>query len=213
MTGKPRLFGADYSVYVRIARLALLEKDVDHELVPVDIFSKEGVPDWYLDRHPFRRIPAFEHGRLRLFETSAITRYVDEAFAGPRLQPESAAERAIMNQIIGMLDSYAYRAMVWGVYVESVSKPRRGEEADERLIAGSMETAATCLAVLSDVMGSNDWLAGPKPTLADLHAMPIFAYFTRAPAAAPLLARHAGLAGWWERARRRASFETTKPDA
>ncbi|WP_048647887.1 glutathione S-transferase family protein [Nitratireductor soli] len=212
MTDKPRLFGADYSVYVRIARLALLEKNVDHALVPVDIFARDGVPDWYLERHPFKRIPAFEHGALRLSETSAITRYVDEAFDGPALQPAAATERAIVNQIIGLLDSYAYRAMVWGVYVEGVSKPKRGETPDAALIATSLETAATCLATLSRSIGDADWLAGGgRLTLADLHAAPILAYFTRAPEGRSLLAGHANLALWWERMRGRASFEATRP--
>ena len=84
---KPQLFGADYSVYVRIVRLALAEKGVGYDLVPVDVFAADGVPAWYLELHPFGRIPAFEHDGLRLFETAAITRYVDEAFAGPPLQP------------------------------------------------------------------------------------------------------------------------------
>lgn len=46
----PILYGADYSVYVRIARMVLAEKGVDHELVPVDVFAAEGVPAWYFDR-------------------------------------------------------------------------------------------------------------------------------------------------------------------
>lgn len=58
MAGKPRLFEADYSVYVRVARLALIEKGVDHELVPVDAFLADGLPGWYLDLQPFGRIPA-----------------------------------------------------------------------------------------------------------------------------------------------------------
>ncbi|HEV7415948.1 MAG TPA: glutathione S-transferase family protein, partial [Tianweitania sediminis] len=35
----PRLFGANYSVYVRIAQLVLAEKKVGYELVPIDIFA------------------------------------------------------------------------------------------------------------------------------------------------------------------------------
>jgi glutathione S-transferase len=35
--GKPRLFGADYSAYVRIVQLTLTAKGVDYDLVPVDI--------------------------------------------------------------------------------------------------------------------------------------------------------------------------------
>lgn len=40
---KPLLYGADYSVYVRIARMALEEKGIDYELVPLDIFAADGI--------------------------------------------------------------------------------------------------------------------------------------------------------------------------
>jgi glutathione S-transferase len=70
----PVLFGAACSVYVRAARLTLLEKGVAHRLVEVDIFAPEGPPGDYLRRQPFARIPAFEHAGFRLYETGAITR-------------------------------------------------------------------------------------------------------------------------------------------
>ena len=124
---RPKLFGADYSVYVRIVQLTLAAKRVDYELVPVDMFAADGMPAWYLEQQPFGRIPAFEHDGLRLFETAAIARYVDEAFAGPALQPADVQRRATMNQIIGLLDAYAYRAMVWDVYVERIDKPNDGK--------------------------------------------------------------------------------------
>ena len=59
------LYGAPYSVYVRAVRLALAEKGVTYELVPVDIFAAE-VPGWYRALHPFGRIPAFAHDGLQL---------------------------------------------------------------------------------------------------------------------------------------------------
>ena len=87
MTARPVVYGADYSVYVRIVRLALEEKGVAYDLVPVDAFAEGGPGEDYLRRHPFGRIPAFEHDGFSLYETGAIARYVDEAFEGPRLQP------------------------------------------------------------------------------------------------------------------------------
>jgi glutathione S-transferase len=211
MAGKPRLFGADYSVYVRIARLALAEKGVDHELVPVDIFAGDGVPDWYLERHPFRRIPAFEHGSVRLYETAAITRYVDEAFDGPPLQPGDAAGRAVMSQILGVLDAYTYRPLVWGVYVERVSRAKRGEVPDEALIAESVEKARTCLAALAGLKREGRWFLGEQLTLADLHAAPMFAYFLQAPEAQALIRREPKLAAWWDEASSLPSFDATRP--
>src|ERR1041385_6789127 len=102
---KPILYGADYSVYVRIARMALEEKGVGYDLVPLDIFAAEGIPAWYLELHPFGRIPAFEHDGFRLFETGAIARYIDEAFPGPILMPREAKTRARVNQVMSIVDN------------------------------------------------------------------------------------------------------------
>ena len=71
---EPVLYGADYSVYTRIARLALAEKGVGYRFEPVDIFAPGGPPAAYRARHPFARIPAFAHGEVALYEAAAITR-------------------------------------------------------------------------------------------------------------------------------------------
>jgi glutathione S-transferase len=42
-----------------------------------------------------------------------------------------------MTQIISILDSYAYRTLVWDIYVERVSRPGRGIAPDEGRIAGN----------------------------------------------------------------------------
>jgi glutathione S-transferase len=206
MTSNVTVFGAGYSVYVRIVRMVLHEKGVPYELVPVDIFAEEGVPQEHFARQPFGRIPAFEHDGFTLYETGAITRYVDEAFAGRALQPSGLRGRARMNQIIGMLDSYAYVPMVWDVYVQRVEPE---EVADEARIAAGLEKARTFLQALSTLAGDGEWLAGHDVSLADIHAAPIFALFERAPEGAALLASFPAIQRWWERVRARASFAAT----
>ena len=211
MHAKPVLFGADYSVYVRIARLALIEKGVDHDIVPVDVFSADGLPEGYAARHPFGRIPSLDHGGFRVFETSAITRYVDEAFDGPALQPDDAEGRAVMNQIIGVIDSYAYKAMVWDIYVERVSRAGSGETPDEDLIAAALPVAMTCLETFETFKSSRQWLAGETIGLADFHLAPVFAYFLQAPEGRTMLGGFPALAAWWTAISERASFKATAP--
>ncbi|MER9289996.1 glutathione S-transferase family protein [Mesorhizobium sp. M0518] len=193
--GKPIVYGADYSVYVRIVRLVLAEKGIDYALVPVDVFAAEGIPAWYFEHHPFGRIPAFEHDGFRLFETSAITRYVDEVFEGPALQPADPRGRARMNQIIGMLDAYAYRSMVWDVAVERLEK----DAPDERLIARGLSQASKALQTLSSLKAPGSWLLGDRLTLADLHAVPIIGYFVKVAEGQKLLAEFAEIQAWWDR--------------
>jgi glutathione S-transferase len=206
-----RLYGADYSVYVRIARMTLLEKGVDHELVPVDVFSADGIPGWYRELHPFQRIPALEHDGFRLFETTAIARYVDEVFPGPALQPTEPRARAVMNQIVGMLDAYAYRAMVWDIYVERVSRPREGRASDEAKIAAALPVAQTCLDTLARLKAPGAWLLGEQFTLADLHAAPIFAYFVKAPEGRAMLDASQVMLAWWQAIFARPAFAATAP--
>ena len=204
---KPIVYGADYSVYVRIVRLVLAEKGIDYELVPVDVFAAEGIPDWYFERHPFGRIPAFEHDGFRLFESSAIARYVDEAFDGPALQPEEPRSRATMNQIIGMLDAYAYRSMVWDVAVERLEK----DAPDETLIANGLSQARKALQTLASLKAPGPWFLGDQLTLADLHAAPIISYFIKVTEGQKLLAGFPEIKAWWDRIAARPSFAASGP--
>ena len=208
---EPTLYGAPYSVYVRAVRLTLEEKGVAYRLAPIDVFSAEGVPADYLDRHPFGRIPAFEYRGFHLYEAGAITRYIDEAFAGPSLQPGSPEDRAKINQVISVLNSYAYRTLVWDIYVERVAAPKRNRVSDEARIQAALPRASVCLMALERIMSGGPFLTGSRLTLADLHAAPMFAYFQQAPEGKALLETHAPLGIWWEMMAARASVISTVP--
>jgi glutathione S-transferase len=207
---EPVLYGADYSVYTRIARLALAEKGVPCRFESVDIFAPGGPPPAYRARHPFGRIPAFAHGKVALYEAAAITRYVDEAFPGPPLQPTDAAARARMTQIISLLSSYAFRPLVLDLYVQRVSVARRGGTPDEARIAAALPESGRCLAALAALQRDADFLAGNSLTLADLHAAPMLAYARLAPEGAAMLGRHANLLAWWHRMELRPSVSATR---
>jgi glutathione S-transferase len=198
MRDRPIVHGAGYSVYVQAVRLTLWAKQVPYDLVEVDVFAEGGPPPEHLARHPFGRIPAFEHGDVRLYETAPICRYIDEAFEGPPLQPTAPAARAIMGQAISIMDNYAYRPLVWGLYVERIDKPRRGLHCDADTIAVARERSKTCLTAL-EALAPSDWLAGASMTLADLHAAPMFALFMMTADARDLMQPHPRLSAWWRR--------------
>ena len=200
----PTVFGAAYSVYVRIVRLALEEKGVAYRLEEVDIFSEDGPPAGYEKRHPFLRIPAFEHDGFRLYEAGAITRYIDAAFSGPALMPATPRGRARADQIIGILDSYAYRTWVWDIYVER-TKP----EPDEAKIADALPRAETCLAAIAALMEGDACFLGDGPTLADLHALPMLDHLRRTTDGARLLEDHPRWRDWWTLMSKRPSMAAT----
>ena len=103
-------------------RLALGGKGVTHELVDVPFGAQREEP--HLSRQPFAKVPAFEHDGFALYETQAIMRYVDERFAGTPLQPEDVHEWSRMNQIIGIVDAYAWPSIAETILFNRVLVPR-----------------------------------------------------------------------------------------
>ncbi|MGZ2440593.1 glutathione S-transferase-like protein [Sinorhizobium medicae] len=101
--------------------------------------------------------------------------------------------------------------MVWGIYVERVSKPAKGAIADEAAIGGALPKARTCLKAVSETMGTAPWLAGESISLADLYAAPIFDYFLTAPEGQEIFRDHENLVAWRSRISARRSMRDTLP--
>jgi glutathione S-transferase len=201
------LHGYRYSVYNRIARLTLAEKGVAYDRVEVNPFAPD-VPASYRALHPFGRVPTLVHDGFALYETGAITRYIDRAFPGPALQPTAPQALARMDQVIGIVDSYGYWPMVRQVFAPRVFRARTGQPVDEAEIARGLAASAKVLAALEGLVG--DGLADGV-SLSDLHLGAMMAYFVEAPEGAAALAHHPRLAAWWRRLSGRPSFAATDP--
>lgn len=201
----PVLYGASYSAYVRVARLALSEKGVDYELVPVDVFESDSLTELF-KRHPFGKVPAFEHGGFALYETSAICHYIDAAFGGPALQPNDPKSIARMAQVIGIVDSYLYRSLVWDVYVEEVVVPRQGGETNAETVARGKAMAETSLTALDAILDDQPFIAGPSISLADCHLLPMLEYGRDCQTGGTLVGAHPKLVGWVDRMTARPSW-------
>ena len=197
MADPVQLHGYRYSVYTRIARLALLLKDVEHRTIEVDPFAE--LSEAYLALHPFGRVPVLTHGAFTLFETGAITRYADRAFTGRRLQPEGAAAVARMDQVISVVDAYAYWPMVRQVASHGFFRPFLGETSSREEINAGLEASGNVLSFLDRVAGEGLVLDGRDLTLADCHLAPMIDYFVRAEEGKAALASRTALQGWWDR--------------
>jgi glutathione S-transferase len=204
------LHGYRYSVYVRIVRLVLAEKGLAYEQVEVNPFAAAVPPD-YLALHPFGRVPTLVHDGFALYETGAITRYVDRAFPGPALQPADPQRLARMDQIAGVVDAYAYWPLVRQVFVHDVVRPHLGTAGDAAELEKGLEAAAKALDALAALAAADAWLTGPDISLADFHLGAMVAYFAQSPRGAELLATRPRLAAWWRRLGARPSFAATEP--
>jgi glutathione S-transferase len=206
---RPIVYGPALSTYVWSARLALAEKGVVHELVEVGFDEHRREP--HLLRHPFAKVPAFEHDGFQLYETQAILRYIDEGFPVAPLQPTDLHQFARMNQIMGIVDAYAWPSIAGGILVNRYLRPRLGLPVDEEAVAAALPRARLCLAEIVRLQGDQPYLAGERVSLADLMVIPLLYYFSRLPEGAAALAEHPSLAPWIARMEERQSFQVTKP--
>ena len=193
------LYGMDFSVYVRIARLALFGKAVEYRLEHLNPFETDPAKAGP-DLHPFGKMPVLRHGDLTLYETQAIVRYVDEGFPGPDLMPGTPPQRARQNQIVGICDSYLYRPLVWGLFVETVSKPLKGEAVDEAVAEAAEAEVVRAFEALTPLLAAKP--SGPAGFDAgDVFLAPMMDYGMRSERGARAAGRFPALVDWWRSAR------------
>jgi glutathione S-transferase len=205
------LYGPVYSTYARTARLALEEKAVTYELREIDTLNGAGQMPEHLARHPWGKVPVIDHDGFSIFETAAITRYVDAAFPGPKLQSDDLRQQARMTQICSILDNYGWNPMVIQVFVQGALVPMKGGTPDRAIIATAMPQAALVLKVVESLMTGDDFLCGAAISLADLHLVPILDYFARTEDGRAALKQRPQLSAWWQRIEQRPSVIKTRP--
>jgi glutathione S-transferase len=205
------VYGPAYSTYTRTVRLVLEEKGVGYDLVEVDILSGKNQQPEHLARQPFGPVPAFEHDGFVLYETAAIMRYVDDVVEGPMLEPGDAKDRARMNQIIAIVDSYGYPAIIGKLFWQRAVVPMMGGQPDDEIVSASLPRIRLVLSEIERLMGDGPWLAGSTLSLADLLLAPVVAYLHMTPEAGPLMADRPNLARWWQAMSARPSMERTAP--
>ncbi|MGD0431033.1 MAG: glutathione S-transferase family protein [Acetobacteraceae bacterium] len=204
------LYAYQYSVYSWVARLVLQEKSVAYNYVEVNPFAPD-TPAEYLLRNPFRRVPTLVHDEFVLYETGAITRYIDDVFAGDALRPADRRSLARMAQIISIIDAYGYWPMVRQVYSNRIFRPRVGLPVNEDDVRIGIRSAERTVAALEELAHPHGYLIDTRVSLADLHLAPMIAYFAATDEGRTVLTRHRKLSAWWSLIQTRPAFAATKP--
>jgi glutathione S-transferase len=208
---QPIVHGPSFSTYTRSVRLALHEKGVDHRLVEVDMLAGAHKQPPYVGRQPFGKVPAFEHDGNNFYETSAILRYIDEVFPAPALMPSTPAARAVVNQVMSIVDSYGYTPSVTNLFIPRVLVPSMGGETDMDKVEAAKAPAALFVKELERLLGSQTFFGGANVSLGDLHVLPVLAYLGATPEGKSILEAAPGLRGWMSRMIKRPSVQAMMP--
>ena len=192
-----RIYGVPPSTFTRAVRMGCHEKGIDYELVPT-------FPGTVGALNPFGKIPAMTHGDLTLFESSAILRYLDNAFPGPKLWPADARAAALVDQWVGaacdsLLNSaqryLASRFNFLPVPAEMTKK--------------YLDKTREVLPVFDRQLAKTRYIAGDRVTAADLVAAPPFFYFPEIPELRGILDTQPNCRRWMDDIAARPSFAAT----
>ncbi|MBE9110155.1 glutathione S-transferase family protein [Nodosilinea sp. LEGE 07298] len=158
-----KLHYARPSVYARPVWLALLEKQLPFELIPVDLSGKQFEPD-FLAVNPFSHIPILTDGDFRVIESLAILDYLEARYPDRALLPTEA--RAIAT--VRMVQLVTFNELLPAVFKLLMQDKRSGVPSAE--IEYAQLRAKTTLRFLEDLLADSQYFAGNQLTLAEIVA-------------------------------------------
>lgn len=162
---KLRIHGLPPSTFTRTVRLACHEKGIDYEMV-------DAMPSTIGPLNPFGKIPAITHGDLTLYESMAILRYLERAFAGPHLWPEDVIAAAVCDQWASAVSDSLVNASLRYFAARAGFLPAPAEMVEKYLAK-----TAEVVPIFDRQLGQHRFLAGESLTVADLYLFPLYAYF------------------------------------
>lgn len=142
-------------------RWALEEIDRPYRVELMDAFAPR--PDGYRNWQPFGQVPAFDDGRVRLFETGAILLYLGEQ--DERLLPTAGQARwdAIAWSFAALNSVEPLLMQLVSIDVFNAGKPWTAEARP-----GVETLARSRLAGVEPVLAAREWLAGNAFSIADI---------------------------------------------
>lgn len=198
-----RLHMHPFSTFARRLTIAMIEKNIPYEPVLIDMVARQHRKPEYLALNPYGRVPALEEDGFILFESSAILQYLEATHPTPALVPSDAQGRALVDMHLRLCD--LQMAAPTGVII---FQKRFMPEArwDTASIAKAEKEIAKHLEILSEQLGSNDYLVRNTYSLADIAYIPFLQFLGMVCAEPP-----ANIKAWAERLLARPSSQQTVP--
>lgn len=200
------IIGFAPSTYVRAARMVCEEKSIPYALTAVPPHAPE-----VNAIHPFGQIPAMRHNGFELCESSAIARYLDGTFQGPRMFPAAPRHAALTEQWVSLVNTKIDPTLI-RTYLFAYVFPKTGDGKPDRAAIDAVAPAvADEISVLDRAIAKGGYLAGDSLTYADINLMPILFYVRQFPEASAAIAAGKALPGYYDRVAARPSFTKTMP--
>lgn len=189
-----KIYHHPFSTFARRVHIALLEKAIRHELVPVDMARRgHRAPD-YLALNPYGRVPTLVEDGIVLYESAAILQYLEATHPLPPLTPADPRGRALVDMHIRLCDAQLARQ------TSTIIFPKRflpRERWDEAAMTQARDEIERHLAIVEEQISGREWMVADRYSLVEvaytpfLHFLPLMD-ITPPPAVADWALRMAG---------------------
>ena len=199
-----RLHYHPMSTYSRRVRIALLEKEIPHELIVVDMAARKHRDPAYLALNPYGRVPAIQADGFVLYESTAILNYLEATYPQQPLVPADPRERALVDMHMKLCDIQMARQ------TGAIIFPKRflpKERWDEKAMAQAKSEIESHLGILERELTGKQYLVAGRYTLAEVCYTPFVQFLALMEITPP-----PAVARWVEQMLTRPSAVQTAPE-
>jgi glutathione S-transferase len=199
-----KLYYHPLSTFSRRVLIALIEKNIAHELVALDMAARKHKEDAYLKLNPYGRVPTLEEDGFVLYESTAILDYLEATHPSPALVPSDPRGRAVVDMHMKLCDVQMTRPWATIIFPKRFLPKERW---NQTAMADAKAEIEKHLAIVERQLGARKFLVGEQFTLADLCYVPFLEFLPLAEIEPP-----PAVAAWSKRLLERPSALKTKPE-
>jgi glutathione S-transferase len=192
-----------FSTYSRRVLITLIEKQIPHELVVVDLVARKHREQPFLSLNPYGRVPTLEEDGLVLYESTAILAYLEATHPDRALVPSDARQRALVDMHMKLCDLQLAR------HADTITFPKRFLRKDrwnEPAMSAAKAEIERHLAIVERQLHAKSFLVAEQFTLADVCYAPFLEFLPLMEIAPPPAVK-----AWTERLLARPSAVQTRP--
>ncbi|KAL5714128.1 glutathione transferase [Ranunculus cassubicifolius] len=194
-----KVHGPPYASATRRVVACLIEKEIDYEILPVDMLNGAHKDPQFLKMQPFGVVPVIEDGDFMLYESRAIIRYYAEKYKsqGTELLGKTIEDRGFVEQWLEV-EGQNYHPPIYNLILHLLFHPHVGKPVDAKLVEESEEKLGQVLDIYEDRLSKSKYLAGNFFSLADLSHLPFTHYLVNAIGKEYMIRDRKCVSAWWD---------------
>ncbi|KAJ0239964.1 Glutathione S-transferase F8 [Hirschfeldia incana] len=173
-----KVHGVPMSTATMRVLAALYEKELEFELLPVDMRAGAHKQEPFLSLNPFGQIPALQDGDLTLFESRAITEYIADEYSekGEKLTCPGCKKVKAITKVWLNVEGQQFDPIASKIAFERIFKGMFGMTMDPAAVQELEGKLVKVLDIYEARLSKSEFLACDCFTLADLHHLPVIHY-------------------------------------